>query len=189
GEAERRVLTVLTLAPEREHALAAIRRLARAGVVVSVGHTDATAAQTAAAADAGARTVTHLFNAQRRLSHREPGVPGSALADPRYTLGHIADLQHVDPEIVQVVFRAAQGRVALVTDAIAAAGMPPGSFELGGVVALVSPEDHLPRRADGTIAGSAPRLDTAVRNVVGLRIEAEPVLAAATRVPADAIGR
>jgi N-acetylglucosamine-6-phosphate deacetylase len=189
GEPRRRVLTVLTLAPEREHALDAIARLTGAGVVVSIGHTDATAAQTAAAAEAGARMVTHLFNAQRRLGHREPGVPGSALADVRYTLGLIADLQHVDPEIVQVVFRAAHGRVALVTDAIAAAGMLPGAFELGGETVLVSDGEDLPRRANGTIAGSVLRLDAAVRNVVGLGIEPETVLEAATRVPADTIGR
>lgn len=188
-EPRRHVLTMLTLAPERELALDAIARLTAAGVVVSVGHTDATGAQTASAADAGARMVTHLFNAQRRLGHREPGVPGSALADARYTLGLIADLHHVDPEIVQVVFRAADGRVALVTDAMAAAGMPPGTFELGGVTVVMTDGDDVPRRVNGTIAGSVLQMDAAVRNVVGLGIEPKTAIDAGSRVPADAIGR
>jgi N-acetylglucosamine-6-phosphate deacetylase len=189
GEEDRDVLRLVTLAPERPHALDAIRRLTAAGVVVSVGHSDATGAQTAAAADAGARLVTHLFNAQRGLGHREPGVAGHALSDERYTLGLIADLEHVDPEIVHVVFRAAGARVALVTDSIAAAGMPLGRYELGGTEVIVEPGDRLPRRADGTIAGSVLRLDEAVRNVVEVGIEPELALLAATRVPADALGR
>jgi N-acetylglucosamine-6-phosphate deacetylase len=189
GEDERDVLRVVTIAPERAHALPAIRRLTAAGVVVSVGHTDATGAQTAAAADAGARMVTHLFNAQRGLRHREPGVPGYSLSDDRFTLGLIADLHHVDAPIVHVVFRAAGGRVALVTDAIAAAGMPPGRYELGGVEVVVEPGDRMPRRADGTIAGSSLRLDAAVRNVVEVGVEPAVALLAATRVPADVLGR
>jgi N-acetylglucosamine-6-phosphate deacetylase len=189
GEAERDVLRILTLAPERPGALEAIRRLTAAGVVVSVGHSDATGAQTCAAADAGARMVTHLFNAQRALQHREPGVPGYALSDDRFTLGLIADLQHVDAAIVHVVFRAAGSRVALVTDAIAAAGMPPGRYELGGIDVVAMPGEAMPRRPDGTIAGSSLRLDSAVRNVVKVGVEPAVALLAATRVPADLLGR
>jgi N-acetylglucosamine-6-phosphate deacetylase len=189
GEAERDVLRILTLAPERDGALEAIKRLTAAGVVVSVGHSDATGAQTAAAADAGARMVTHLFNAQRGLRHREPGVPGYALSDDRFTLGLIADLHHVDAPIVHVVFRAAGGRVALVTDAIAAAGMPPGRYELGGIEVVTMPGEAMPRRTDGTIAGSSLRLDAAVRNVVEVGVEPATALLAATRVPADLLGR
>src|SRR6266568_843976 len=85
------ILTTLTLAPELPGALEAIKRLSGAGVTVSIGHTDATAAQVEAAADAGATFVTHIFNAQRGLAHREPGVPGAALADSRYRVGLIAD--------------------------------------------------------------------------------------------------
>ena len=187
--AARQVLRVVTLAPERAHALAATRRLTAAGVVVSVGHSDATAAQTSAAADAGACMVTHLFNAQRALHHREPGIPGHALSDERFVLGLIADLQHVDASIVQVVFAAAGGRVALVTDASAAAGMPPGRYELGGTSVVVGPGDRLPRLADGTIAGSSLLLDAAVRNVVAVGVDAATVLSAASRVPADLLGR
>ena len=182
------ILTLVTLAPELPGAIEAIKRLTGAGVPVSIGHTDATAAQVEAAADAGASLVTHIFNAQRGLAHREPGVPGAALADERYRVGLIADLHHVAPEICTLIFRAAPGRVILVTDAIAAAGMEPGEYILAGIPVSFG-EDGVPRNADGTIAGSALTLDQALRNVIGLGLPTERVVEAATRVPADALGR
>jgi N-acetylglucosamine-6-phosphate deacetylase len=182
------ILTLLTLAPELTGALEAIKRLTGAGVPVSIGHTDATAAQVEAAADAGATLVTHIFNAQRGLAHREPGVPGAALSDERYRVGLIADLHHVAAEICTLVFRAAPGRVVLVTDAIAAAGMQPGSYLLAGIPVTLG-EDGVPRNADGTIAGSALTLDQAVRNMIGIGLPVVQVLEAASRVPADALGR
>jgi N-acetylglucosamine-6-phosphate deacetylase len=182
------ILTLLTLAPELPGALEAIRRLSAAGVTVSIGHTDATAAQVEAAADAGATLVTHIFNAQRGLAHREPGVPGAALSDSRYRVGLIADLHHVAPEICTLIFRAAPGRVVLVTDAIAAAGMPAGSYVLAGIPVELG-EDGVPRNADGTIAGSALTLDQAVRNLLGLGMPLPTVIEAASRVPADALHR
>lgn len=182
------ILTLLTLAPELAGALEAIKRLTTAGVPVSIGHTDATAAQVEAAADAGATLVTHIFNAQRGLAHREPGVPGAALADERYRVGLIADLHHVAPEICTLVFRAAPGRVVLVTDAIAAAGMEPGAYVLAGIPVTLG-EDGVPRNADGTIAGSALTLDQAVRNMIGLGLPVPRVIEAASLVPADALGR
>jgi N-acetylglucosamine-6-phosphate deacetylase len=156
-------------------------------VLVSVGHTDATAAQTRAAADAGARMVTHLFNAQRGLGHREPGVPGATLADGRFTLGLIADLAHVVPDVCSLVFAVAGHRVALVTDAVAAAGMPPGRYQLGGSDVLLT-EDGVPRSPEGTIAGSALTLDRAVRNTVSIGVDPAVALSAATVIPADTIG-
>jgi N-acetylglucosamine-6-phosphate deacetylase len=188
GETERDIITMVTLAPELPDAIEAIRRLVAAGIRVSVGHTDATAAQVRAAADAGATMVTHIFNAQRRLGHREPGVAGQALADPRLVVGLIADLMHVAGEIVGVVMHAAAGRVALVTDAMAAAGMPPGRYELGGALIDVL-SDGLPRNAAGAIAGSTLALDAAVRNVVSVGLSPAIALDAATRVPADVVGR
>jgi N-acetylglucosamine-6-phosphate deacetylase len=182
------LLRVVTLAPERQGGLQAIKRLAGAGVVVSVGHSDARADQVAAAAAAGARMVTHIFNAQRGLHHREPGVAGQALADPRLVAGLIADLHHVHPAVCCIVMRAARGRVALVTDAVAATGMPPGRYELGGEPLELS-GDNPPLRADGTIAGSMLRLDQAIGNLVGLGIEPVEAVEAATRVPADLLGR
>lgn len=187
-DAGRPVLGIVTLAPERTGALAAVRALAGAGVVVSVGHSDATAAQTRAAADAGARKVTHLFNAQRPLHHREPGVPGQALTDARLTSGLIADLTHVAAEVCRLAFAAAPGRICLVTDAMAAAGMPVGEYGLGGRSVMLG-EEGLPTTADGTFAGSVLRLDRAVANVVGLGIDLVTAIDAATRVPADLMGR
>ncbi|RJQ82616.1 N-acetylglucosamine-6-phosphate deacetylase [Pseudonocardiaceae bacterium YIM PH 21723] len=180
-------LRKVTLAPELPGGMEAVRRLTDAGVLVAVGHSDATAAQTHAAADAGARMITHLFNAQRPLGHREPGVPGAALVDDRYTLGLIADLAHVSGEICKLVFNAAGPRVALVTDAVAAAGMPPGSYLLGGAEVLLT-EEGVPRSPEGTIAGSALTLDRAVRNIIGLGIDPAVALTAASEVPANVLG-
>ncbi len=184
------VLRLLTLAPELPGALAAVARLAAAGVVVSAGHSDATAAQVAAAAGAGVRMVTHLFNAQRPLHHREPGVVGQALADPRLTSGLIADLVHVAPQACLIAVTAAPGRICLVTDAAACAGMPPGEYLLGGQpVTLPAGDPAAPVRADGTLAGSALRMDRAVANLVAVGAELAVAVAAASRVPADLIGR
>ncbi len=181
-------LTYLTLAPEREGALDAIARLVAGGVRVAVGHSDATDAQVRAAADAGATLVTHLFNAQRGLGHRDPGVVGAALTDPRLTAGLIVDLHHVAPTAVQVAFAAAAGRIMLVTDAIAALGMPPGTYDLGGAPTTIR-AGAPPVREDGTLAGSALRLDEAVGNTVRCGVDPATALLAATRVPADALGR
>lgn len=189
-EAGHGVLRVFTLAPERAGALDAIVQFTDAGVVVSVGHSDATAAQVSAAADRGARMVTHLFNAQRPLGHREPGVVGQALTDARLTAGLIADLYHVAAPVCGLAFRAAPGRIALVTDAAAAAGMPPGEYLLGGEPVTLPPGDGVPPvRADGTIAGSALRMDVAVANAVACGLPLAAAVAAATAIPADLIGR
>jgi N-acetylglucosamine-6-phosphate deacetylase len=181
-------LTYVTLAPEREHALDAIRRFVAAGVRVAIGHTDATDDVVSAAADAGATLVTHLFNAQRPLRHRDPGTVGAALTDGRLTLGLIVDLHHVEPTAVRVAFGAAAGRVMLVTDSVAAMGMPPGTYELGGQVLEVAP-GRPPLREDGTIAGAAVRLDEALANTVACGVDLATAVDAATRVPADALGR
>lgn len=184
------VLRIVTLAPERQGALTAITRLTGAGIVVSVGHSDATAAQVARAADHGARMVTHLFNAQRPLHHREPGVVGQALTDRRLTCGLICDMYHVSPQVCVLAFRAAPGRICVVTDAAACAGMPPGRYQLGGELIVLPPGDgEPPVRADGTMAGSALRMDVAVGNLVAAGIELAEAVAAASRVPADLIGR
>jgi N-acetylglucosamine-6-phosphate deacetylase len=184
------VLKILTLAPELPGALAAIGRLAEAGVLVSVGHSDARAGQVAAAADAGARMVTHLFNAQRPLHHREPGLPGQALADTRLTSGLIADGQHVAAQVCAIAFAAAPGRICLVTDAAACAGMPAGRYLLGGEpIELPAADGRPPVRADGTLAGSALRMDVAVTNMVRAGAGLPEAVAAATRIPADLIGR
>ena len=179
-------LALLTLAPERAGALEAVERLAGAGVVVSVGHSDATADVVTAAADAGARMVTHVFNAQRGLHHREPGVAGAGLADERLVCGLILDGHHVADAFI--AFAAAAGRIALVTDAIAALGMQPGMYELGGEPVIVR-DGEPPRRPDGTIAGACLRLDDAVARAVSLGVHPGDAITAASRVPADVLGR
>jgi N-acetylglucosamine-6-phosphate deacetylase len=184
------LVRVLTLAPEIDGAMAAIKQLTAAGVLVSVGHSDATARQVSAAAMCGARMVTHLFNAQRPLHHREPGVVGQALADPRLVSGLIADLHHVAGQVAALAFTAAPGRIFLVTDAAACAGMPQGRYVLGGQpIELAEGDGTPPVRADGTLAGSVLRMDSAVANMVAVGIGLCDAVAAATRIPADLIGR
>ncbi|MGP0022549.1 MAG: N-acetylglucosamine-6-phosphate deacetylase [Streptosporangiaceae bacterium] len=184
------ILKIVTLAPELPGALAAIGRLAQAGVLVSAGHSDARAGQVAEAAGAGARMVTHLFNAQRPLHHREPGLPGQALADARLTSGLIADGHHVAAQVCTIAFAAAPGRICLVTDAAACAGMPPGRYLLGGEpIELPAGDGSPPVRSDGTLAGSALRMDVAVTNMVRAGVGLPEAVAAATRIPADLIGR
>jgi N-acetylglucosamine-6-phosphate deacetylase len=189
-EAGSGLVAVLTLAPELDGAMAAIKQLTRAGVLVSIGHSDASAQQVSAAAMCGARMVTHVFNAQRPMHHREPGVVGQALADSRLTSGLIADLHHVSGQVAAIAFAAAPGRICLVTDAAACAGMPPGRYVLGGEAIELAEQDGAPPvRADGTLAGSALRMDSAVANMVAVGIGLPEAVAAATRIPADLLGR
>lgn len=181
-------LAYVTLAPERAGGLEAVRMFTEAGVRVSIGHSDADEGLVHAAADAGATLVTHLFNAQRPLHHRDPGVVGAALVDDRLTCGLIVDGHHVLAAAVRVAFAAAAGRVMLVTDAVAALGMPDGTYELGGEQVTVRAGSP-PRRADGTIAGAAGRLDDAVGLAVAAGVPLRTAVEAATRVPAGALGR
>ncbi len=188
--AGRGLLKVVTLAPERDGGMAAVDQFTRAGVLVSVGHSDATARQVASAVDRGARLVTHLFDGQRPLHHREPGVVGQALADRRLTSGLIADLWHVCAEVCGIAFAAAPGRICIVTDAAACAGMPPGHYLLGGEPIELPPGDGVPPvRADGTLAGSGLRMDMGVANMITAGVRLADAVAAATRIPADLIGR
>ena len=117
---------MVTLAPELEGALDLVARLRARGVVASVGHTDADVRTFRAAVDAGVTHLTHCWNAHRRFVARDPGPAGAALADPRVTVGLIADLEHVAPETVAFTLAAAAGRVAATTDAVAAVPGPPG---------------------------------------------------------------
>jgi len=180
-------LGVVTIAPELPGGLEATRQLTAAGVTVSIGHTDATADEVARAADHGATLVTHLFNAQRRFSHRDPGVVGRALTDERLICGLIADGHHVADDAVRLAFAAAGDRIALVSDAVATAGLPPHPRPLRTQHGTTS-ADEPPRLADGTLAGSGLFLDVAVSNIVALGIAPELALTAATATPAAAVG-
>jgi N-acetylglucosamine-6-phosphate deacetylase len=177
----------MTLAPELHGAFELIDELVGRGVTVSCGHSDATAAEAHLAFDRGARTVTHLFNAMRAGTSRDPGIAMAALARTDVTVQVIVDGHHLAGETVLVAWHAARGRFALVTDAVGAAGMPDGSYLLGGTE--VTAEGGVVRRADGTLAGSALTMIEAVRNLHALGAELEEALAAASTVPARIAGR
>lgn len=161
-------VTMVTLAPELAGALELIARLTAMGVVVSLGHSDATAEQASTGFDAGARAVTHLFNAMRPFSHRDPGIAGAALARSDVYLGVIADGVHLSPEVLVTVWRAAATRAYTVTDAIAAAGSGPGRWTLGEVNIEVA--DGAARREDGTLAGSVGTMDQSFRHLTNLGV-------------------
>ncbi len=182
------VLRTVTLAPERPHALEATRRLTAGGIIVSVGHSDATAEEVWAAADAGATMTTHIFNAQRPLQHREPGVPGAVLADERFFIGMIIDGQHVHPSVVKIVYAAAPDRAIGVTDAIVTAGLPNHTQLTFGGRPVANDDDGIGRRPDGTLAGAGIVLDEAVRRMVAAGVDPARVLASCTEVAARSLG-
>ena len=158
-------IRMVTLAPELPGAREAIRRFLDAGVVVALGHTNATYEQATRAIDGGATVGTHLFNAMPPLHHREPGPALALLRDPRVTVELIADGVHVHPAVVHAVVEAAgPQRVALVTDAIAAAGCDDGAFALGAVpIDVVSGVARV--RGTSTIAGGTATMDQLFRTV------------------------
>ncbi|HEX2843854.1 MAG TPA: amidohydrolase family protein, partial [Candidatus Limnocylindria bacterium] len=175
-------LRILTIAPELPRALDAISALAEAGVVVSVGHTDADATTATAAVEAGARYATHLLNAMPPLGHRNPGAAGALLADERVTVGIIVDGWHLDPLIVRTIARAAPGRLSLVSDAIAAVGLTEGRHRLAALDVEV--RNGAARLPDGTLAGSVVMLDDCVRNVASITGSARLAVEAVTATPA-----
>jgi N-acetylglucosamine-6-phosphate deacetylase len=176
---------LMTLAPELPGASALIDRLLERGVAVSLGHSDATAAQANAAFDRGVRSVTHIFNAMRPFLHRDPGIAGAALARDDVVVAIILDGIHLAPETAQVVFRAASDRVALVTDAITAAGVADGSYSFGNLDVQV--HDGTVRGPDGVLAGSVLTMIEAVRSLHELGASFEQAVAAATSTPARVI--
>ncbi|MGY1813927.1 N-acetylglucosamine-6-phosphate deacetylase [Blastococcus sp. SYSU D00820] len=181
-------LRQVTVAPELPGATAAIASLAAAGVTVAVGHTEADLAGAVRAFDAGARLLTHAFNAMPGLHHRAPGPVGAAVADPRVTLELVLDGVHVHPAAAGLLLRAAPGRVALVTDAMAAAGAGDGDYRLGDRAVTVT--GGVARLAGtDTVAGSTLTLDAALRTAVEV-VGLDPVaaVAAVTAVPAAALG-
>ncbi|MDR1212517.1 MAG: N-acetylglucosamine-6-phosphate deacetylase [Propionibacteriaceae bacterium] len=185
--AQRDIVRMVTIAPELPGALLAIERLSAAGVVAAIGHTEADLATTVAAIAAGARGATHLFNAMPPLSHRAPGPVLALLRDQRVFCELIADGHHVDLDLVGYVLAQARGRAVLITDAMAAAGMGDGSYELGGLPVEVA--DGVARLAgQTTIAGSTIRLAQAVANVVADGLPLPQALAAATSGPAAYLG-
>jgi N-acetylglucosamine-6-phosphate deacetylase len=180
---------MVTLAPELPGADLLIAESTGAGVVVALGHTDADFETARRAFDAGARHVTHLFNAMAPIHHRRPGAVTAALLDERVTLEVIADLEHVHPGVLQLAARLAPGRLVAVSDAVPAAGLEPGTYQLGRLEVDVS-HGRVTLAADpATLAGSTLTLDRAISNLVsvaGLPLQA--ALAAGSAVPGRAIG-
>jgi N-acetylglucosamine-6-phosphate deacetylase len=169
--------------------LAAVRRIVDGGAVAAVGHTGATYAVTREAIVAGAAVGTHLFNAMRPVHHREPGPVVALLEDPRVTVELIADGVHLHPAVLRHAVRSAgEARVALVTDAMAAAGVGDGDYRLGGLQVRVT--DGVARLAvGGAIAGSTLTMDRAFRWAVrdgGLSLAAAARVA--STVPAALLG-
>lgn len=180
--------TLMTLAPERV-SVATIARLAKAGLVLSAGHTAASYETIRAARDAGLTGFTHLFNAMPPLGGREPGPVGAALDDPEAWAGLIVDLFHVSAPSLRIAI-AAKGwqRMMLVTDAMPTVGTNLTEFEIDGAT-IARRDGGLTRAADGTIAGSDLDMATAVRNTVGvLGLPLEAALHMASRAPAEFLG-
>ena len=177
----------VTLAPELPGALELVDVLRARGVTVSCGHSNATAAEARDAFAHGAKTVTHIFNAMRPFAAREPGLAGAALVTGDVIVQVILDGVHLADDTARLVWQAAAGRVALVTDAIAAAGAGDGSYRLAGVDFEV--ENGVARSSDRVLAGSTVPMIEAVRNLVSLGAPVGLALAAATEVPARIAGR
>jgi N-acetylglucosamine-6-phosphate deacetylase len=186
-------IRMVTLAPELPGSRAAIKRFVEAGVVVAIGHTDATYEEARQAISAGVTVGTHVFNAMRPLHHREPGPALALLEDPRVTCELIADGVHLHPALVrQVIETAGSDRVALITDAMAAAGLADGAFRLGAVEVEVV--DHVARvRGTSTIAGSTATMDRLFRTALEQfgSVDDRALLAAVhmtSATPATAVG-
>ena len=180
-------VTVLTLAPECVTP-DAIRGLARSGVIVSAGHSDADYATVRTALEAGVRGFTHLYNAMSPLGGRTPGMVGAALDDPDSWCGVIVDGHHVDPVSLRVALKAKpRGKVFLVTDAMPPVGASDSSFVLNGE--RITARDGICRTASGTLAGSALGMIEAVRNSVDmLGVSLEEAVRMASTYPADFLG-
>lgn len=175
-------IRLMTLAPELPGALELVQQLVRAGVVASIGHTNATDAEVRAAVRTGATAATHVFNAMPPFHHRRPGAVGAVLDLPEVSCELICDGLHVDPVAMRLVHRVKGPRgIRLVTDAIAAAGMPDGQYEMAGRPVTVTEGTALLAGGE-TIAGSTLTMEAAVQNAVrflGISVE-EAILIAST---------
>ena len=178
-------VTYMTIAPELQGAHDVIEVLVARGVTVALGHTDGDSAAAHAAFDRGARGVTHIFGAQRPWHHRDPGVSGAALARRDVFVTAIVDGVHLAPETVRLAANAASERFVLITDAIAAAGRPDGTYRLGDRAVIL--DQGACRLEDGTLAGSALTMDRALRNMIELGFPPPFAIGAATAAPAALI--
>ncbi|MDQ6660339.1 MAG: N-acetylglucosamine-6-phosphate deacetylase [Chloroflexota bacterium] len=187
-EAGRGWVRIVDYAPEEDKDDRLLATLVRLGILACIGHTSATYEQALKAIDGGVRHSTHLFNAMSSLEHREPGVPGALLTDRRVTVEIIADGIHVHPVLMKLAI-AARGiqNIALITDAMEAAGLPAGEYDFVGRKVMV--REGAVRLENGALAGSILTFDRAVRNIVAFTgLEWSDAIAMATHVPARIAG-
>jgi N-acetylglucosamine-6-phosphate deacetylase len=178
---------ILTIAPELLGAASCIDAAVEAGLVVSIGHTDATYEQARAAIARGAHSATHVYNAMRPFSHRDPGVIGAVLTSPDINAELIADGVHVEEAAMKLLLLAkGAAHVTLVSDGLSATGMPDGKYTLGGFEVTV--RGGVCRNAEGTLAGSTLTLDRALRNIVALGIPLQDAVRTLTLNPATLLG-
>jgi N-acetylglucosamine-6-phosphate deacetylase len=157
-------IKLITIAPETEGGLAFIEELSKSGVLVSIGHSDATAEIVCKAVEAGARHVTHLYNQMSPFHHREPGLVGACLLEDNLSVELIADFIHSHPKALELAFRQKKARrVILITDAMRAKGLQPGTYDLGGQDVHVNNNEA--RLGDGTLAGSVLTMENATKNM------------------------
>ena len=178
---------ILTIAPELLGAMPCIDAARKAGLVVAIGHTDATYEQARAAIARGAHHAVHVYNAMRPFSHRDSGVIGAVLTTPEVTAELIADGVHVDETAMRLLLQAkGAAGVILVSDGISATGMPDGKYTLGTFEVTVS--GGVCRNAEGRLSGSTLTLDRALRNIVNLGIPLADALRMLTLNPATLLG-
>ena len=181
-------LRIMTIAPELAGAIDLIRWLAAAGVVVSLGHSNASADRAAAGYEAGARGTTHLFNAMSGVDHHTPGLAVTALATDAAYVELVADGLHVDRRLWPLILRSKPlDRLVLVSDALALAGVGDGRATLAGIEVEVR-DGRCSVVADGRLAGSVIALDTAVRELVAFGVPLHQAVIAASRNPLDLLG-
>lgn len=187
-EAADGTMVQITIAPERQHAMEAIRTFTDNGVIAAVGHCNADYETAKAAFDAGARILTHAFNAMNPIHHRKPGPVIAALRDERIWIEVINDTIHVHPAVVRSLFEEASERLMLVTDAMSATCRPDGDYMLGELPVYV--KDGVARLRDGdNLAGSTLTMDRAVAHSVKyVGVDLQQAIASATWLPACAIG-
>ncbi|RPK61308.1 N-acetylglucosamine-6-phosphate deacetylase [Streptomyces sp. ADI96-02] len=188
-DAARGTARMVTLATELPGGIDSVRLLAEHGVIAAIGHTDATYEQTVAAIDAGATVATHLFNAMPPLAHRDPGPIAALLEDERITVELINDGTHLHPATLGLAYHhKGADRVALITDAMDAAGFGDGRYQLGPLAVEVT--DGVARLVEGgSIAGSTLTLDTAFRRAVTVdRLPVEDVVRSISATPARLLG-
>jgi N-acetylglucosamine-6-phosphate deacetylase len=179
---------LVTLAPELPFALDLVKCLREQGVIVSAGHSMATFEEACAGLDAGITYGTHLFNAMPALDHRAPGLAGALLTDPRVTVGVIPDGVHLHPAVVKLIWQSkGPAGVNMVTDAMAALGMPPGQYNLGDFIVTV--DGTSARLGDSRLAGSILSLDQALRNFIAFTgCSLSEALMTVTTTPARVLG-